>query len=141
MLKVEGAENGLESPLTRGEWIEIYLRIHLAQERRSPLTRGEWIEIRLIYRILVNALVSPHPRGVDRNRTRYQARKKARYVSPHPRGVDRNYWIRAESGEKYVSPHPRGVDRNAQLRFFVLPRQVSPHPRGVDRNLKKNAAY
>ena len=78
----------MKSPLTRGEWIEIYNAPDNPDGITSPLTRGEWIEILrasqnkylrkrlpslegsglkfcICHFIYLSISVSPHSRGVD----------------------------------------------------------------------------
>ena len=97
-------------------------------------------------------VVSPHPRGVDRNASwakslavctkspltrgewieidQAQCRSWLPPVSPHPRGVDRNIGATASPKLAIVSPHPRGVDRNPQEYGFGKKGTASPLTRG-----------
>ena len=41
----ETGDRTQESPLVRGEWIEMIKRNKTTKEDKSPLVRGEWIEM------------------------------------------------------------------------------------------------
>ena len=65
MDKTKDETEDAASPLVRGEWIEIYPFLRRMIQWRSPLVRGEWIEITQTRQDFSKSQVSPRERGVD----------------------------------------------------------------------------